>query len=413
MACSRRRSLALCGAAQFERAAPRGVGLLCLELDTAEQRLLLAGAADGSVSFFDTGAAGLDGASAPPGPPRSVGAALRLPRGTAHAHGVAAAAWYPDGGGLAFTAGLDGAIKGWDLGAGGAEALRFTAGAKVYALALPPASGAPHGLLAAGAGDGRVLLCDPAAGGAAHALTGHRAAVLSATWLPGHEHVLLTGGADGAVRLWDVRTAGTLLLLDQHRSTAPERSSSAHGDVAAAASGGGALSGAATAHTGAVTCVCASRDGRVVYTHGGDGRVRAWCGARGVNLLLHFPAAATPNAARLGTRLALSADGRALYAPARAGAQPLCALSGAPLGPPLAGGHFGAVVACVAHPHSGALFTAAHDGAVLTWTPRGRANAAGAADDDRGGGGALPAGAREDADAWSDDDEVGRGPRMG
>ena len=133
VACSRRRSLALCGAAQFERAAPCGVSLLCLELDTAEQRLLLAGAADGSVAFFDTAAAGLDGASAPPGPPRSVAAALRLPRGAAHAHGVAAAAWYPAGGGLAFTAGLDGAIKGWDLGAGGAEALRFAAGAKVYA----------------------------------------------------------------------------------------------------------------------------------------------------------------------------------------------------------------------------------------------------------------------------------------
>ena len=184
------------------------------------------------------------------------------------------------------------------------------------------------------------------------------------------------------------------------------------GASAAAATGGGELSGAATAHTGAVTCVRASHDGRVVYTHGGDGRVRAWCSARGVNLLLHFPGAATPNAARLGTRLALSADGRALYAPARAGAQPLCALSGAPLGPPLAGGHFGAVVACVAHPHSGALFTAAHDGAVLTWTPRA-ARPAADADGDEGGRGALPAGAREDADAWSDDDEAGRGPRMG
>jgi len=405
----RRQSLALCGAAQFERAAPRGVGLLCLELDSAEQRLLLAGAADGSVALFDTrGAPGLDGGSSRAGPPVVVPATLRLRRGVAHAHGCSAAAWYPAGGGLAFTAGLDGCVKGWDLAAGGAEALRFAAGAKVYALALPRSASAPHGLLAAGAADGRVLLCDPAAGGAAHVLTGHRAAVLCSAWLPGSEHVLATGGADGAVRLWDVRTAGTLLLLDQHRAA----EGGTGGGVATLAgaldaSSTVALAGAATAHTGSVSAVCTSSDGRVLYSHGGDGRVRAWCAARGVNLLLHFPAASTPNPARLGTRLALSGDGRALYCPSRAGAAVLCARTGALLSPPLQGGHFGDVISVVAHPHTAAVFTAAQDGTVLTWAPRPLTSEA----DDNSAHGQRAA-QRDDADAWSDEEEAGRGPRM-
>ena len=406
----RRQSLALCGAAQFERAAPRGVGLLCLELDSAEQRLLLAGAADGSVALFDTGsAAGLDGGSARAGPPVAVPAALRLRRGVAHAHGCSAAAWYPAGGGLCFTAGLDGFIKAWDLAAGGAEALRFSAGAsKVYALALPRSASAPHGLLAAGVSDGRVLLCDPAAGGAAHVLTGHRAAVLCAAWLPASEHVLATGGADGAVRLWDVRTAGTLLLLDQHRTAEGGTGGGASALVGGDASATVALAGAATAHTGSVSALCTSSDGRVLYSHGGDGRVRAWCAARGVNLLLHFPAAATPNAARLGTRLALSGDGAALYVPARSGAAVLCARTGDLLSPPLQGGHFADVVAAVAHPTTAAVFTAAQDGTVLTWAPRPLSSEA----DDAAATGQRAGGAREDADAWSDEEEAGRGPRM-
>jgi DNA excision repair protein ERCC-8 len=404
---ARRAALALSGEPLLERAAPRGAGCLCLELDSAEHRLLLAGAADGSVALYDTqrrvGGAGSGGDAAVQQAP-----VLRLARGVAHAHGCAAAAWYPAGGGLFFTAGLDGLVKGWDAGAG-AEALRFSAqGAKVYALALPSCAAAPHGLLAAGAADGRVLLCDPAAGGAAHTLAGHRAGVLAAAWLPGAEHLLVTGGADGAVRIWDIRTAGTLLLLDQHRTAGA-------GDGAGAGAGAGwGAAGAATAHTGAVTAVAPTPDGRFLLTHGGDGRLRLWCAARALHLLVHYPAAATVNAARLGTRLGVCADGEVVYAPCRATAQPLRTHSGGCAAPPLAGAHYGDVTAVVVHPWDDRVFTAARDGAVMAWAPRrddeGDEPAPGAAGGAAGNG--LPRRGRPDVDAWSDDEETGRGPRM-
>jgi DNA excision repair protein ERCC-8 len=427
---SRRAALAPSAELRFERGAPRGAGVLCLELDTSpERRLLLAGAADGSVSLYDTAPRPHDAATQPQQPQAPAPPVLRLPRGVAHAHGCAAGAWYPSGGGLFFTAGLDGVVKGWDACAG-AEALRFgaggggTGGTKLYALALPASACAPHGLLAAGASDGRVLLFDPAAGGGAHALAGHRAAVLCAAWLPGAEHVLATGGADGAVRLWDVRTAGTLLLLDAHR-TAGEHEAGEGGEGGAASSSShllhspqpqqaltvSASAGAATAHTGAVTALAATPDGRTLLSHGCDGRLRAWCAARALNLLVHYPAAATPNASRLGTRLGVSADGRVVYVPCRTAAAPLRVSDGGAPAPPLAGAHFGNVVAVVPHPHSDEVFTAAGDGTVVAWAPRRRRSAEEEAGEEAR---AAAREARRRNGAWSDDDETeaARGPRM-
>jgi DNA excision repair protein ERCC-8 len=424
---ARRAALAPSAELCFERGAPRGAGVLCLELDTApERRLLLAGAADGSVSLYDTAPRRTPphhahDAQQPQQQPHALPAppVLRLARGVAHAHGCAAAAWYPSGGGLFFTAGLDGVVKGWDAGAE-AEALRFgvggaRGGTKLYALALPGSACAPHGLLAAGCSDGRVLLFDPSAGGGAHVLAGHRAAVLCAAWLPGAEHVLATGGADGAVRLWDVRTSGTLLLLDAHR-TAPTAGECDGGSGALHSAQPQQLSvsasaGAATAHTGAVTALGATPDGRVLLSHGCDGRLRAWCAARALNLLVHYPAAATPNASRLGTRLGVSDDGAVVYVPCRASVAPLCVATGAAPSPPLAGAHFGNVVAAVAHPRSDEVFTAAGDGTVVAWAPRRRRDAKEEADEAKR---VAARDARRRNGAWSDDEEAEatRGPRM-
>ena len=53
--------------------------------------------------------------------------------------------------------------------------------------------------MATGAEDPIVRLCDPATGGFAHVLTGHRGAVWAAAWSRTSEWHLATGASDGQV----------------------------------------------------------------------------------------------------------------------------------------------------------------------------------------------------------------------
>lgn len=117
-------------------------------------------------------------------------------------------------------------------------------GGNVHTLRMPSAStvGAAHCLVAVGSSSEDVALVDLRACSAAHRLQGHRpcssyssshssssssstgggdesGGVLSVDWSPRSEWVLASGGADGGVRLWDVRKSGAaacLACLDQY-----------------------------------------------------------------------------------------------------------------------------------------------------------------------------------------------------
>lgn len=45
-----------------------------------------------------------------------------------------------------------------------------------------------------------------------HTLTGHRGGVWATCWSLNSEWLLYSGGKDGAIRVWDVRRAGTLMV---------------------------------------------------------------------------------------------------------------------------------------------------------------------------------------------------------
>ena len=386
----------------FTRGSPSG-GLLCLALEPVAQGLLLAGGADGGVSLYDSCAGGV---SEP---------LLRLRRGAAaHTYSCTACGWYPDGGGLFFSCSLDGSARGYDVDAGGAGVLRFGAPQPsprdaLLSLALPNSAGAPHGLLACGAADGRVRLFDPAAGGGLAELRGHADAVLALAWLPGAEHVLASGGADGQLRLWDVRTHGCLHMFDQY-------------------GGGAGGAGLACAHSGPLLALAPSADGALLFSLGADGRVRRWDAQTGRDTRLHISLAAAgagaapPTAggtasgsSRLGTSIALSACGGVLFAPmpalpraASGSAVALCARTGARLRA-LAGAHYGGAVRALAlRRDSCELFTAGQDGFVRLWsgTPATTRVPLPPGDD------APDVGELSDVDEWDVDEEVDRGPRM-
>ena len=452
---------------RWEAGPPQGgatlsrVPLLCCDLEPRLERLLLTGAADGTVTVCDTQPVAAPG---PPPPPRSVSAAapavpaslpvqplLRLPR--AHRFACTAVSWYPDGGGLFFSASVDGSVCGFDvhsssLGAsGGAEAairLTVASGLKVTCLGLSRSCGAPHGLLAAGTNSGKVVLLDPAAGGGTHTLVGHRDAALAVAWVPGSEWLLATAGADCALRLWDVRRSGTLLVFDSQRTSGASASQATMCDASGEAhtlapDGGGAADHSgqqfATAHGRPIVAVTPSPDGRHLYTSSTDGRLRAWCVRTGCHVGTHFAcedAAASAagshplmasrpwgsDPALMASSLAVTSDGECIY-------RPVLASGGGTRAPAggvqafntatgqctcrLEGGHAALVRGLAVRGGSGEVYTVSQDGRMLAWTT-GRAWGPGEGVlRERGAHG----GAAANVDEWSDEEEERhRGPRF-
>jgi DNA excision repair protein ERCC-8 len=156
----------------------------------------------------------------------------------------------------------------------------FNLDSVVYSHAL--SSIASHLLVACATQHPAVRLVDLRTGASTHSLAGHQGAVLSVGWSPREEHILASGGADGTVRLWDVRrsAAGSLGVLDVEDSA---------GIVGYDGQGTGARHRSrGKAHVGAVNGVIWTEEGDYIISTGHDERVRVWDAAKGANTLASF-----------------------------------------------------------------------------------------------------------------------------
>ena len=255
-----------------------------LELDPTEQRYLLAASGDGSVSAFDVGGGGGGGSAAeattnttaaapavavPPlfvlggrAPASNNNSSTTTTATVAHRFAATCVTWYPVDSGAFVSGGADGEVKVWDanaeaavaafsLASGGGVAASAAAARsssatsandssglpRVMCVAMSPAAGSSHALIAVGAaagggagaisaappGGSALRLADARAGALTHSLgggggggsnsnshpnvSGSAAAVWCAAWSLSDPHQRLSGHADGAARAWDVRRA--------------------------------------------------------------------------------------------------------------------------------------------------------------------------------------------------------------
>lgn len=140
---------------------------------------------------------------------------------------------------------------------------------------------ATHLLVACATQQPAVRLVDLRSGAATHSLAGHTGAILTTAWSPVAEHLVASGGTDGAVRFWDIRrSAGCLGVLDKEDSV---------GVVGDGFGGSGVRNRQqGRAHAGAVNGIVWTEDGRHLVSTGHDERVRVWDTTTGANTLASF-----------------------------------------------------------------------------------------------------------------------------
>ena len=317
--------------------------------------------------------------------------ALRSLHARAHAGAVAAVDFFSpaDDGVFASAGASDGLVKLWDT-ATASEAAALPVASAVGALAYCVRM--RENLLLVGTSRGRSVVLDARSGASSHALAGHEGAVLSAAWSPLRAHEAATGGADGCVRLWDLRRAAAFVhsldALDQSDARAQGKRQRLVGPQQAAS--------LVRAHASRVVALDFALGGNDIVSLGAEGALRLWgrCAGSFRNAFADLPP--VHGGFALGTRLALVPGCDCAVAVASGGAE-LCALalrSGELVNAGAGAGHTRRVAA-LACCEGGRVFSADEGGQLLVWDCR---------DDDDGDDGddGDDAQMRHDGDAWSD-----------
>jgi DNA excision repair protein ERCC-8 len=208
-----------------------------------------------------------------------VGTIPKSPEG--HRFGITKLSFYPVDPGAFLSSSYDKTVQVWDTETL-QSAISFPVPGQVYAHDISPI--ASHLLVAVAVQDSFVRLIDLESGASTHTLPGHEGAVLSVAWSPVREHILVSAGSDGTVRLWDIRSAGNILgTLDYEDSVGILRSRVATRDIASARQRYDAK-----AHIGPCNGVVFSADGSHIISCGHDERIRVWDASTGANTLVHF-----------------------------------------------------------------------------------------------------------------------------
>lgn len=270
-------------------------GISSLALDKFDGRLLLSGGVEGNIKIWD-----LEGTCAGPHGVHTFRPASTIVRSVAgeeqggsggggaggHSHGITHLAFYPFDPDAFLSSSYDKTLKLWSTTRSALSA-SFSLNATIYSHTTSPI--ADHLLVACATQNSHVRLVDLKSGSTAQALVAHGGPVLSTVWSPRQDHTLVSGHADGKIRIWDIRRAGGVVaLLDQEDT---------HGFVhkyeQAVAAGQDPSSvprfrAAAQAHDDAVNALQWSSDGRYIVSAGLDGRIRVWDAATGANTLASF-----------------------------------------------------------------------------------------------------------------------------
>ncbi|KAI8877772.1 excision repair cross-complementing rodent repair deficiency, complementation group 8-like protein [Backusella circina FSU 941] len=232
-------------------------GISSLSIEKLEQRYLLSGGGDGKINLYDL-------QQEQQGPTKALSSTLKRDQ---HEYAVTSVHWYPFDTGMFVTSSLDRTVKLYDT-----ESMKsvftFTLKSKVNCASM--SSIASHGLIACAASEPKIRLCDLNGGTSTHSLKGHEGSVLSCTWSTHREYILYSGGNDGTIRAWDIRSVDSALMsLDQDNAVDP-------------------LASTNLAHGKGVNGVSVTADGRHLVSLGLDEKIRLWDTETGHNTFVNY-----------------------------------------------------------------------------------------------------------------------------
>ncbi|KAK7419340.1 hypothetical protein QQZ08_010873 [Neonectria magnoliae] len=263
-----------------------GAGVSALALDKFDGRILLSGGAEGAIKIWDLEACGNPHGLHTFRPASTIARSTRDQHAAGHTHGITHLAFYPFDPDAFLSSSYDKKLKLWATQRCALSA-SFDMNATIYSHATSPI--ADHLLVSVATQHSNVRLVDLKSGSAVQALVAHGGPVLSTAWSPRHEHVLVSGHADGKVRVWDIRRAGGVIAqLDQEDSLGI-----VHRYNHATAAGMDwdqmpHFRASAQAHDDAVNGLQWTDDGRYIISAGLDRRIRVWDAATGANTLASF-----------------------------------------------------------------------------------------------------------------------------
>jgi DNA excision repair protein ERCC-8 len=392
-------------------------GVTSIDLDPVEGRYLLAGGNDGTVCAFDVLSHYYTEAS------REVGSSqrhrklktfvhkhvFRLPSSSSSSrHGssggynaaITGLQWYPVDSGLFLTASKDCSVKLVDAN----ELSTVCSCRQDFEIncASMPTNASGHCLIAIASRSPVIRLWDPRSDCISLNFAGHIGKeVTTLTWSSSSEWLLVSGGSEGQIRVWDVRKANSLLALDQYNTKnysealAPlpdvdhlkrKRLKTPQGDDVFGEKFNRNLqewvssrklvkkfsdakrNDTASAHDSAVRLLQTSRDGLFLYSAASKmTEMRKWDLSSGKNMLVHYELPA-PGYKRVKCgQIASSGDGQTLFVPHGNFLYQIHSITGKRLAKMSA--HYDLVTSCVVNRVYCEMYTCSLDGSILVWEP--------------------------------------------
>ena len=262
-------------------------GTTCLTIDHNEGNTLISGGADGTIHLWDL----VDETQATSNAsPHTHHATASLFRGapSAHTHSITSLSIYPfdPTPKTLLSTSHDRSLKLTSITPSVLQPIHtFPTQGTIYTHHISPIpSSSP--LIALATSHPTIPLIDLRSSHSIQSLPGHSGSIYSLSFSPIHPHILASGDTHGRVLIFDIRRASPALAsLDLDDSI---------GVIGAdPVTGSGARSGPVlnynhVAHSGPVTTVLWTDNGRTLVTAGHDQRIRLWDAATGRNELVHF-----------------------------------------------------------------------------------------------------------------------------
>jgi len=224
-----------------------------------------------------------------------------------HRTSISSVIWYPFDTGMFMTSSFDYHVKVWDTQSM-TSVTDFNLHSKVYSIDMSGVVGAGNGhntLVACATDDNSIKLCDLLSGASIQQLSGHSQRVQCVKWSPTSEYVLASASDDHTIRLWDVRTSGWLLSMDQFKihgskpakqqtereENGETKKKKRKSDNAFSTSKAYNYSNekVPTAHNRSIKSLCFSTNGQYLYSSSNDNKMMKWVVSTGANTLFNFP----------------------------------------------------------------------------------------------------------------------------